>query len=185
MDALGDIGWSAISAHERRIAIAMRRGLAAIPGVRLLGPGAEAPTLPIATFTVAGVSHALVAARLAAEYAIGVGHGRFGADPYLIRLLGLTSEEVGRHRDQARRGDRQAVPGAVRASAGINVTDEDVRRLLTAVASVAAATRRFATIRIPRPVTSSPPRYTGGYRGGVAACPQLTGPVMPAGRELP
>ncbi len=138
MDALGDIGWSAISDHERRIAIAMRRGLAAIPGVRLLGPGADAPTLPVATFTVAGVSHALVAARLAAEYAIGVGHGRFGADPYLIRLLGLTSEEVGRHRDQARRGDRRAVPGAVRASAGINVTHEDVQRLLAAVASVAA-----------------------------------------------
>lgn len=106
--------------------------------MHLLGPGAEAPTLPVATFTVAGVSHALVVARLAAEYAIGVGHGGFGADPYLIRLLGLTSEEVGWHRDQARRGDRRAVPGAVRASAGINVTDEDVRRLLAAVASVAA-----------------------------------------------
>ena len=138
MQALGDIGWPAISAHERRIAMALRRGLAAIPGVRLLGPDADAQTLPVATFTVAGVSHALVAARLAAEYAIGVGHSGFGADPYLIRLLGLTSEEVRRHRDQARRGNRRAVPGAVRASAGINVTDDDVQRLLVAVASVAA-----------------------------------------------
>ena len=30
------------------------------------------------------------------------------------------------------------VPGAVRASAGINITDDDVRRLLAAVAGVAA-----------------------------------------------
>jgi len=138
MDTLSGVGWPAISAHEHRIATSMRRGLAAIPGVHLLGPGADTPTLPVATFTVAGVPPALIAARLAAEYAIGVGHSRFGADPYLIRLLGLTSEEARRHRGQARPGDRRAVPGAVRASAGINVTDDDVQRLLAAVAGVAA-----------------------------------------------
>ncbi len=124
METLSDVGWPTISAHEHRIATSMRRGLAAIPGVRLLGPGADVPTLPVATFIVAGVPPALVAARLAAEYAIGVGHSRFGVDPYLIRLLGLTSEEARR-------------PGAVRASAGLNVTGDDVRRLLVAVADVA------------------------------------------------
>lgn len=138
MDSLSDAGWPAIGAQERRIAASMRAGLAAIPGVRLLGPGTGAQTLPIAAFTVEGVPHALVAARLAAEHAIGVGHSRFGADPYLTRLLGLTAEQVRQHRDRARRGDRRAVPGAVRASAGINTTDEDVRRLLGAVARVAA-----------------------------------------------
>ncbi len=138
MDTLSGVGWPAITAHERRLATSMRRGLAAIPGVRLLGPEADAPTLPVATFTVAGVPHALVAARLAAEYAIGVGHSRFGADPYLIRLLGLTSEDARRQRGQTRRRDRRAVPGAVRTSAGINITGDDVRRLLAAVADVAA-----------------------------------------------
>jgi len=138
MDTLSGVGWPAIRAHEHRIATAMRCGLAAIPGVQLLGPGADTPTLPVATFTVAGVPHALVAARLAAEYAIGVGHSRFGADPYLIRLLGAGGEDAHRHRGQARPGDRRAVPGAVRASAGINITDDDVRRLLAAVAGVAA-----------------------------------------------
>ena len=138
MDTLSGVGWPAITAHERHLATSMRRGLAAIPGVRLLGPAADAPTLPVATFTVAGVPHALVAARLAAEYAIGVGHSRFGADPYLIRLLGLTSEDARRQRGQTRRRDRRAVPGAVRASAGINITGDDVRRLLAAVADVAA-----------------------------------------------
>ena len=138
MDTLSEVGWPAITAHERRLATSMRRGLAAIPGVRLLGPAADAPTLPVATFTVAGVPHALVAARLAAEYAIGVGHSRFGADPYLIRLLGLTSGDADRHRGQTRPGDRRAVRGAVRASAGLNTSGDDVRRLLTAVADVAA-----------------------------------------------
>ena len=125
METLSDVGWPTIIAHEHRIATSMRRGLAAIPGVRLLGPGTGTLTLPVATFTVASVPSALVAARLAAEYAIGVGHRQFGVDPYLSRLLGLTSGEARRL-------------GAVRASAGLNATGDDVRRLLAAVADVAA-----------------------------------------------
>ena len=38
-----------------------------------------------------GVDHALVAARLSAEWGIGVRHGCFCAHPYLIRLLGLVA----------------------------------------------------------------------------------------------
>jgi len=121
MDALAGVGWPAIGAHESRIATSMRSGLAAIPGVRVLGPGAG--ILPITTFTVPGVRPALVTARLGAEY--GIGAGRLGADPYLIRLLGLGREEVLR-------------AGAVRVSAGIGTSGDDVRRLLAAVADVAA-----------------------------------------------
>jgi selenocysteine lyase/cysteine desulfurase len=138
IDALDKIGWPALIGHDRRIARSLRHGLAAIPGVRLLGPGLDVETLPVAAFTVQGVPHALVAARLAAEEAIGVRHGCFCAHPYLMRLLGLGREEVHRYREQVRRGDRSAMPGAVRASAGINTTDDDVRRLLAAVARVAA-----------------------------------------------
>ena len=77
--ALEGIGWPDIAGRERRIARLLRRGLAAIPGVRLLGPGPDTETLPLATFTVNGVPAALVAARLAAEDAIGVRHGCFYA----------------------------------------------------------------------------------------------------------
>jgi selenocysteine lyase/cysteine desulfurase len=136
IDTLTGIGWDALIGHERRIAAALRRGLASIPGVRLLGPGLDAETLPVATFTIDGVPHALAAARLAAEDAIGVRHGCFCAHPYLMRLLGYTREDVRRYRDQVRRGDRSAMPGAVRASAGINTTEQDVARLLTAVARI-------------------------------------------------
>ena len=65
IDALEAIGWPAIIGHERRIARLLRCGLAAIPGVRLLGPGSGIDTLPVATFTVDGVPPALVAVRLA------------------------------------------------------------------------------------------------------------------------
>jgi selenocysteine lyase/cysteine desulfurase len=138
IDTLGQIGWPALISHDRRIARSLRRGLASIPGVHLLGPGLDVETLPVAAFTVQGVPHALVAARLAAEEAIGVRHGCFCAHPYLMRLLGLGREQVHRYRDQVRRGDRSAMPGAVRASAGINTTADDVQRLLAAVARMAA-----------------------------------------------
>jgi len=138
IDALDKIGWPALISHDRSVARSLRRGLASIPGVRLLGPGLDVETLPVAAFTVQGVPHALVAARLAAEEGIGVRHGCFCAHPYLMRLLGLGREEVHRYREQVRRGDRSAMPGAVRASAGINTTGDDVQRLLAAVARVAA-----------------------------------------------
>lgn len=138
IDALDKIGWPALISHDRGVARSLRRGLASIPGVHLLGPALDVETLPVAAFTVQGVPHSLVAARLAAEEAIAVRHGCFCAHPYLMRLLGLGREEVHRYREQVRRGDRSAMPGAVRASAGINTTGDDVQRLLDAVARVAA-----------------------------------------------
>ena len=134
---LTGIGWPALISHERRIGRSLREGLASIPGVRLLGPGTGTETLPVATFTVEGVPHALAAARLAAEEAIGVRHGCFCAHPYLMRLLGLSREQVLRYRDEVRHGDRSAMPGAIRASAGLNTRGSDITRLLDAVARIA------------------------------------------------
>jgi selenocysteine lyase/cysteine desulfurase len=168
IDTLTGIGWPALISHERRIAAALRRGLAAIPGVRLLGPGLEAETLPVATFTIDGVPHALTAARLAAEDAIGVRHGCFCAHPYLMRLLGYTREDVRRYRDQVRRGDRSAMPGAVRASAGINTTAEDVARLLAAVTRIADGS--------PPPVPYRQDPRTGDYRPRADSPGQLPWP---------
>jgi selenocysteine lyase/cysteine desulfurase len=138
IDALAEVGWPAIIEHDRNLARALRSGLTAIAGVRLLGPDLETDTLPVATFTVAGVPFGLVAARLSAEFGIGVRHGCFCAHPYLMRLLGLSEDEVARFRANVRRGDRHHAPGAVRASCGINTTGEDVQRLLVAVAEIAA-----------------------------------------------
>ena len=134
ISALEGIGWPAVISHDRRIARSLRRGLAAIPGVRLRGPGADTETLPVATFAVDGIPSALVAARLAAEDAIEVRHGCLHARPYLTRLLGLGPAGAHASRGQARTGGRSALPGAIRASAGINTSEGDVARLLRAVA---------------------------------------------------
>ena len=135
---LGGVGWHAVQAHDQALASRLRSTLAAVPGVRLLGPGLATPTLPLATFVVEGVPHALVAARLSAEFGIGVRHGCFCAHPYLLRLLGLSPSEVAAYREAVIAGDRREIPGAVRASAGLSTSEADVDRLVAAVSAIAA-----------------------------------------------
>ena len=155
IDQLQLIGWPAIAAHDRRLARRLRGGLARIDNVQLLGPEPEVDTLPLAAFTIDGVPHALVAARLSAEHGIGVRHGCFCAHPYLMRLLGLTPDEIAAHRRAVRGGDRRRLPGAVRASAGINTTADDIDRFLGAVAAIAAGQ--------PSPVAYRQDPCTGDY----------------------
>lgn len=138
LETIGRIGWEAIGAHEAALAERLRSGLAGIDGVSLLGPALGTETLAIGTFVVEGVPHALVAARLSAEWGIGVRHGCFCAHPYLIRLLGLSAAEILAYRSSVLAGDHRAVPGAVRASCGISTTAADVDALLAALRSVAA-----------------------------------------------
>lgn len=153
IDALAAIGWDAVVRHDDAMAAQLHGGLRAIDGVRVLGP--TGPTLPVATFVVEGVSHALVAARLSAEHAIGVRHGCFCAHPYLLRLLGLRSEEVLDYRAAVLRGDRRRIPGAVRASAAVSTTSADIDRFLVAVARIAAGE--------PAPVEYDQDEHTGDF----------------------
>jgi selenocysteine lyase/cysteine desulfurase len=152
------LGWDRVRAHDDALALRLRSGLASVPGVRVLGP-ADEPVLPIASFVVEGVPHALVAARLSAEFGIGVRHGCFCAHPYLVRLLGLPSAELDAFRVAARLHDRHALPGAVRASAGISTTAHDVDRLLAAVRTIAAG---------PAPIRYTADPVSGDYAPAAA-----------------
>ncbi|HKH88396.1 MAG TPA: aminotransferase class V-fold PLP-dependent enzyme [Acidimicrobiales bacterium] len=155
MDELRRVGWDAIADHDDELAHQLRHGLAETKGVRLLGPDPSVATLPLAAFTVEGVPHALVAARLSAEYGIGVRHGCFCAHPYLMRLLDLSPTEISAYRQAIRDGDRRQIPGAVRASAGLNTTASDIDRLLQSVADIAAGE--------PPPATYDQDPTTGDY----------------------
>jgi selenocysteine lyase/cysteine desulfurase len=155
IEELSHIGWDAVAGHDHDLARRLRTGLAELPGVRLLGPQPGTPTLPLGAFTVDGVPHALLAARLSAEYGIGVRHGCFCAHPYLMRLLGLSAAEIAAYRRAVLGGDRRRIPGAVRASAGINTTAADIDRFLAAVADLAAGR--------PPPVVYAQDPTTGDY----------------------
>jgi hypothetical protein len=115
------IGWDAIVAHDDDLARALRDGLAAIDGVTLLGPTRDVHTLPLATFTVAGMHHALVAARLSVEHGIGVRHGCFCAHPYLLRLLNLSPQQVADYHAAVRAGDRRATRSGSRKRRAVDL----------------------------------------------------------------
>jgi selenocysteine lyase/cysteine desulfurase len=155
MRELTAIGWSEIRAHEKMLATQLRAGLTAIPGVTVLGPSLETPTLAVASFVADDVPHALMAARLGAEYGIGVRHGCFCAHPYLIRLLGVSHEEQAAFRQGVRSGDRRLVPGAVRASATLSTTTEEIEAFLSAVAEIMDGK--------PPPVPFAQDEHTGDY----------------------
>ena len=165
IDALGRIGWDRIGAHERELRHRMVDGLRSVDGVRLLGPtGVDAhgsrsaeglDLLPVTAFTVEGMHHALVAARLSAEYGVAVRHGCFCAHPYVIRLLGLSTAEVDAYRSEVLGGDHRNVPGAVRASAGLGTSGQDIDALVAAVGELAGG--------VPAPVPYRQDPATGDY----------------------
>jgi selenocysteine lyase/cysteine desulfurase len=123
--------------------------------VRVLGPEQGVARLPVVAFVIEGMHHALVAARLSAEFGIGVRHGCFCAHPYLMRLIGLSPAAVAAYRRDVRRHDRRDTPGAVRASAGLSTTVEDVDRLVAAVSELASGR--------PAPVTYVQDGRTGDF----------------------
>jgi selenocysteine lyase/cysteine desulfurase len=155
MSELCSLGWPAIMAHEIALATRLRTGLARITGVRVLGPSLDVPTLALASFVVEGVPHALVAARLSAEFGIGVRHGCFCAHPYLLRLLRLTPAEIAEYRAAVLQGNRQQMPGAVRASACLSTTPDEIDALVEAVAVIAGGE--------PSPIRYLQDRHTGDY----------------------
>jgi len=153
MDDLESLGWESLRSHDDALAARLRQGLASIEGVTLLGVSATA--LPVATFIVDGVPHALVAARLSAEHGIGVRHGCFCAHPYLLRLLQLSPREVDAYRQAVRHGDRRGMPGAVRASAGLSTTTADIDRFTDALAAIASGA--------PAPLPYDQDPHTGDF----------------------
>jgi selenocysteine lyase/cysteine desulfurase len=160
MDELERIGWEAVRAHEEALCAQLHVGLRSIPGVRVLGPAfddnaGDGDRLAVAAFTVEGMPHALVAARLSAEFGVGVRHGCFCAHPYLMRLLDVGSAGLAEARAAVRRGDRTGIPGAVRASCGLGTSSEDVDALLDALRALASGT--------PAPVPYVQDRVTGDY----------------------
>lgn len=94
----------------------MWEGLGALPGVTRYGPAPDQPRTPTLGFTVRGLDSEGVARKLAAQ-GLFVSHGDFYAAT-IVDLLGLTAE------------------GLVRVGAACYTSDEEVERLIVAVAAL-------------------------------------------------
>jgi cysteine desulfurase family protein (TIGR01976 family) len=113
VDYLASLGWDAIVAHERRLGERLLDGLP--PSCRLYGLATMDGRVPTFAFTVEGRSPRVAAERLA-ERRIAVWHGDYYAVE-IMKRLGLPD-------------------GAVRAGIVHYNTEEEVDRLLTALAEL-------------------------------------------------
>jgi cysteine desulfurase / selenocysteine lyase len=139
------IGLTAVAEHEAELTAYALRGLAAISGLRVWGdadPDRAPDRLGVIPFTVEDMSHFQVAAILGYEFGIGVRSGCFCAHPYVLKLLGLSSEEAGQVRRRMLGGDKRGMPGFVRASFALYNTAEEIDRLIEALALIRRGTFR-------------------------------------------
>jgi selenocysteine lyase/cysteine desulfurase len=134
-ETLAATGWDSLVREEERLLARLRRGIAAIPGVRELTLWGEGSArVGIVSLVVDGWSARDVALRLSGEYGIGVRDGKFCAHPFVRHLLDAPDTVQG----NANGGCGGGQDSAVRASFGIGTTDEHVDRLLEALARIAA-----------------------------------------------
>ncbi len=108
------IGMDQVRAHEEHLAQRMLDGLAAVPGISVVGPAAGVPRSGLVSFDVDGV-HAHDVAQYLDAQGIAVRSGHHCAQP-LHRRLGLTATS--------------------RASTYVYTTDEDVDRFVQAVSEI-------------------------------------------------
>jgi cysteine desulfurase family protein len=116
------MGTERIHAQEWELTQRLMEGLASIPGIRILGPGPGIQRSGIVAFVVEGQESADIAHRLDREYNIAVRAGMHCTP--LAHKAADTLES-----------------GAVRASVGVSSTEEDVNRLLDAMAEMYGAPR--------------------------------------------
>lgn len=126
-EALMGHGTAAMLEHEAALAAeaaATLDGIAGVKRLRLFGD--EHPRIGVQSFVAEGYHYNLVATYLSAEHGIAVRDGCFCAHPLLLRLLGVDHDEADKIRDAILAGDRTQVPGAVRISAGLGTTSDDI-----------------------------------------------------------
>ena len=130
------VGMPNVAKHEAGLTRYLLEELAHLPEVRLYGdphPGTAEQRLGVVPIQLNNVSHFLAAAVMGYEFGIGVRSGCFCAHPYILHLLGLSSEETSAVRQRMFQGDKSEMPGMLRISFGLYNTRQEVDVLLDAL----------------------------------------------------
>lgn len=120
--AVKALGVEQIHMQEWKLTQLLMEGLAAIPGMRILGPAPALPRSGIVAFVVEGQESAHIAHRLDREYQIAVRAGM-----HCTPLAHQAADTLD--------------SGAVRASVGVSSTEADVQRLLLAMKEMYGVSR--------------------------------------------
>ena len=135
------IGWDDIIRHESEVVAYALEKLAEIPSVKIYGdsdPANAENRLAVISLNVGDIPHALVAAILSYEGAIGVRSGCFCAHTYVKELLQVGEVESAELERQILERDRSMIPGTIRASFGLYNTKEEIDRLIEMIKKIDA-----------------------------------------------
>ncbi len=130
---LSAVGMDAVAQHEKELTRHILHRLCEVDGLQVVGsadPERLEDRLGVIAFNLDGYHHALVAAILAYEGGIGVRDGCFCAHPYILTLLKIGGETYQTFRGHVLAGDREDMPGLVRASFGCYNTLEEIDTLV-------------------------------------------------------
>lgn len=133
------IGWEKIIRHESELTAYALERLKKIPGVSLYGdtdPKNADKRLGVISLNVDKVPHALVAAILSYEGAIGVRSGCFCAHLYVKSLLRVSETASRELERQILHRDRSQIPGTIRMSFGLYNTRDEIDRFLEMIVKI-------------------------------------------------
>jgi selenocysteine lyase/cysteine desulfurase len=134
------LGWKAIIDHESELTAYALEELNKIPEMTIYGdrdPKNAANRLGVISMNIGDVPHALAAAILSYEGAIGVRSGCFCAHLYVKELLKVSDEGSRKLQEQILARDRSEIPGTIRMSIGIYNTRDEVDRFLDMARKIA------------------------------------------------
>jgi len=135
------LGWDNIIQHESDLTAYALTQLKKIPSVTLFGdtdPNNATKRLGVISLIVGDIPHALVAAILSYEGAIGVRSGCFCAHTYVKCLLHVSQQESKKMEQNILHRDRSHIPGTIRMSFGIYNTKEEIDRFVEMIKKIDA-----------------------------------------------
>lgn len=140
---LSKIGMQQIEQHEYELTQYALKRLNSIDSVTIYGDQYY-DRVGVISFNVEGFSHQTLADILSNEFAIGVRNGCFCAHPYVVKLLGLSTQEIQRWQHQMKsHSSKNELPGLVRISFGCYNTMEDVDALVNAIQQICTDTTKY------------------------------------------
>jgi len=134
-----DLGWQTIIDHESDLTRYALEKFNQIPGIILYGdadPARSHERLGVISLNIEKVPHALAAAILNYEWAIGTRNGCFCAHPYVKAIMHVDEQNARKMEEEILRRDRSRLPGTVRISFGIYNTTEEIDILCDALRAI-------------------------------------------------
>ncbi len=127
IDVISDVGFDAISEHEKRLNRRVIDGLKKLPNIILYGDSENIDDrVGVVTFNFSDINTQLLAEQLSGLGAVATRRGQFCAHPYVWRLMGIPDSALKDFEGCA----SAKTPGMVRVSFGIYNTEEEVDKFL-------------------------------------------------------